>query len=306
MKFGFQIWDQHSAPSCIGVAKRVHSEKALVLLRTAQNVCIPRMVDISGPLPSLLAIPARSKGHFVRCLGWDNLCLPLSAVSGAITSSLAVLEVPYEVVAARSDGLGYAFVVDARQPAAGSLCVSIIVHAAEHGCTSRHHVSLRRIMGECWQLQAFYAAFRKTLSANLGFADAAALADYSPLQERHPFDAARTAGCMSAQGRFHAEPAIMPPYLMAVNAAAANCGGAAAAPAAGVTYHAVDMAIAHEGGDYENCDVVTRLMSPASADHAATPSAAVAARAAVPSAASQRAAEPPPSSCAARSPARPR
>ena len=162
MKFGFQImlWDQHSAPSCIGVGKRVHSEKALVLLRTARNVCIPRMVDISGPLPSLLAIPARSKGHFVRCLGWDNLCLPLSAVSGAITSSLAVLEVPYEVVAARSDGLGYAFVVDARQPAAGSLCVSIIVHAAEHGCTSRHHVSLRRIMGECWQLQAFYAAFR--------------------------------------------------------------------------------------------------------------------------------------------------
>ena len=127
-------------------------------------------------MPSLEVhpIPARAMGHFVRCLGWDNLCLPLSAVSTAITRSLAALEAPYEVVA-QSDGLGFAFVVDGLQLAhASRLCVSITVHAAEHGCTSRHHVGLRRIMGECWQLKTFYAAFRKAFSANLGFANAAA------------------------------------------------------------------------------------------------------------------------------------
>jgi hypothetical protein len=206
---------------------------------------------------------------------------------------------------AQSDGLGFAFVVDGLQLAhASRLCVSITVHAAEHGCTSRHHVGLRRLMGECWQLKTFYAAFRKAFSANLGFANAAALANFSPLQDRrhNSRDSTATADpCSSALEHFFAEPAMPPPSLVAVNAATANCSaGAALSPS--VAYHATDMDVAHAGQDAENveamvCDAPSRLLSPSSADHVASPSLV---------AANQRAADLSPRSCPPRSPARPR
>lgn len=253
-------------------------------------------------------IPARAAGHFVRCLGWDNLCRPLSAVSTAITRSLAALEAPYEVVA-QSDGLGFAFVVDCLQPAhASRLCVSITVHAAEHGCTSRHHVSLRRIMGECWQLKTFYAAFRKAFSANLGFANAAALANFSPLQYRRyssrdlSVSTGTTDPCTSALGHFFSEPAMPPPLLVSVNAATANCSAGLAHSPGGVANHAVDVDVARAGQDEENvevvvCDAASRLLSPSSADHVASPSLV---------AANQSAADLSQDLCASRSPARPR
>lgn len=175
------------------------------------------------------AAPVRKAGQYVRCLGWENLNRSMRALSLACTRTFEKLDVPY-IVSASIGGLGHAFMAEVQQPSGSkSMQMQVCIFAASEGCTTKHHVSLRRITGDCLRLRSFYTSFRAVFSAQLGFLDASALTTFSPLKSRRvPAPIAMQPATMST--RIPAVPelmsAISPPSLLAVDAATANsCPG---------------------------------------------------------------------------------
>ena len=64
----------------------------------------------------------------------------------------------------------------------------------------KHHVRLRRQQGGHWRMQAFYAAFRREMTQQLGLADEKQLSFYSPMTPKRTIDMT-SAGPLSAWSR---------------------------------------------------------------------------------------------------------
>ena len=56
--------------------------------------------------------------------------------------------------------------------------------AGENASSSRHDVSVRRVMGTSWRFQSFYVAFRTQMSRQLGMTDYSQLSLFSPMPQR--------------------------------------------------------------------------------------------------------------------------
>lgn len=181
-----------------------------------------QMVYEGDPLPPAQAATAQTRqAVHVRCLGWDNLELPLHVLSPAVVETLNQMGVPYETTAwvaaaapSAFGSLGYSFVALPQQPDVVSttfdvngkpqdqerLQVTVTIFAAEPSSTTRHHVNIRRTEGEHWRFQAFYTTFRREFCRRCGFDDEQALSRCSPLRTRDtpvPCDAAPADGWLT-------------------------------------------------------------------------------------------------------------
>lgn len=145
----------------------------------------------------------RQPDSWVRCLGWQNLEFTTESLSAAVVSTLVALSMPYTVVETMGQ-LVVTFVVYPVEPDAcelmpmtddlmasaeliserSGLRVSIHIFAADADNAGKHNVNLRRTTGNPWHFQAFYTAFRREFSSQIGLPDEAALSLYSPMQPR--------------------------------------------------------------------------------------------------------------------------
>ena len=150
----------------------------------------------------------------VRCLGWENMELPLEDLAYSIARTLDDLAVPFSVgvhVDQCGNQVPAMFTASPEQPPSSVLAVlppewheqaadaplasledrsgiysprlnvSIGIFKADLENEGQFHVRVRRMQGGHWRFQAFYKTFRQRLSVQLGLMDEKALSVFSPM-----------------------------------------------------------------------------------------------------------------------------
>jgi hypothetical protein len=160
-------------------------------------------------------------GSSVRCLGWENLRMPLDILSSAVAQTLTMLDVPYSITMRITDH-ATAFIAQPQQPmqqppslstsladiSLGGTCsrldgepplppspflrVALQIFKAE--APDSFHVRIRRLQGGHWRFLAFYQAFRSIYAQRLGLPDERQLSVHSPMQPKRDAESAPVLG----------------------------------------------------------------------------------------------------------------
>jgi len=148
----------------------------------------------------------------VRCLGWHDLEYPFELLCSGVVATLAKLDVPH-TQETQAAVCSIAYIATPLTPTSSEwaaplapatidmevdypmsmptqilpsspLRVSIHILQANAEDSRRHHVDIRRTAGGYWSFQAFYTAFRKEFSSQIGMPDENALSAFSPMQTK--------------------------------------------------------------------------------------------------------------------------